>query len=257
MNNTERLSKFTRELSYIQDEKLKEFAKALIINADDYFFTMPASTSGKYHPDFARGNGGLIRHTKAVAFFTYEIVRSELVFGNTITPEQGDLLVIAAIAHDMKKAGNNVTGHTVKEHPALAAEYVRAIAEENPDIITEEQAKYIARVVRSHMGPWSDVKPVAREELIVYYADYISSRKEIIGLDFIEANDDSEIEAPAPVASEPKYTVDDYVFTFGKAKGLTLKEADEKFPTLLGWIADKEDYTFKEVQNLVREYLKR
>lgn len=29
------------------------------------FFTQPASSSGKYHPSYALGVGGLVRHTKA------------------------------------------------------------------------------------------------------------------------------------------------------------------------------------------------
>ena len=72
MEKNERVALFERELSYIKDENIKEFAKRIIEDADEYFFTVPASSSGKYHPDFARGEGGLVRHTKAVVFFTAE-----------------------------------------------------------------------------------------------------------------------------------------------------------------------------------------
>ena len=100
MDRKERISLFERELSYIADDGLKTFCKQLLIEADDYFYTVPASSSGRYHPKFALGDGGLVRHTQAVAYFANEFIRPELEFG-TIDRRQGDLLVISAIAHDI------------------------------------------------------------------------------------------------------------------------------------------------------------
>ena len=65
----DRLKLFSNELNEISDEKLRNFAEDLIINADDYFFTIAASTTGKYHPQFDLGVGGLVRHTRCVVFF--------------------------------------------------------------------------------------------------------------------------------------------------------------------------------------------
>lgn len=250
MNSSERIETFQRELSYIADNKLKEFAKIILENADDYFFTVPASSSGKYHPDFARGNGGLVRHTRAVTYFLNELIRPNIEFKD-ITRREGDLLIIAAIAHDIKKQGNN-TGHTVNEHPLLGAEYVKKMWKEyGKDLLTKDDVDYIYAAVRSHMGPWCDVPPTELPEILLFYADYIASRKEIEGLTFISNDDHSEAEA----YEAPVYTIDGYKFDFGKTKGMTIEEAYKKEPGYIKWMAYKEGFGNVEVQNLVREYV--
>ena len=70
MNTNERLTMFANELNDIQDNNLRHFAIQLLINAPDYFFTIPASSSGKNHPYFAREIGGLVKHTRCVIFYT-------------------------------------------------------------------------------------------------------------------------------------------------------------------------------------------
>lgn len=252
MNTEKRINLFQRELSYILDANVREFAKLLLEHADEYFFNVPASSSGKYHPDFARGNGGLVRHTKAVAFFTHEYTRASIQL-NKINAYEADLLVVAAIAHDIKKQGNGEGRHTVSEHPQLAAEYVEEIWEKyGQEIINEESVAYICDVVKSHMGPWSSPVPSSHQALIVFFADYTASRKEILGLDFID-DDNSE---PAEVYTPPTLTLENYKFDFGKTKGLTIKESYEKEPGYIKWMANKEGFGNVEVQNLVKEFLK-
>ena len=252
MDRKERISLFERELSYIADDGLKTFCKQLLIEADDYFYTVPASSSGRYHPKFALGDGGLVRHTQAVAYFTNEFIRPELEFG-TIDRRQGDLLVISAIAHDIKKQGDGVDGHTVKEHPSLASKFVQHVFDEYEfDGVTQSDIDFIRNVVESHMGPWQEPKPSSRCQLILFYADFIASRKEIEGLDFISKGDTAAVE---PVF-KPVMTVDGYKFDFGKTKGCTIKEAYEKEPGYIKWIANKEDFGMVEVQKLVKEFLK-
>lgn len=252
MNTDERINLFKRELSYFASENFKEFAKILIENADDYFFTVPASSSGKYHPDFARGNGGLVRHSKAVAYFANELIRPSLEFGK-ITRDEADCILLGALVHDIKKQGDGIEGHTVKEHPLLAAQYVyKTWEEQGQDLLTESQVNYTTKVIESHMGPWQAPCPETRPELIVFYADYIASRKEIVGLDFIDNEDNSEVGA----YEKPVFTVEGYKFDFSKVKGLTIKEAYEKEPGLIRWMANKEGFGNVEVQNLIREFLK-
>lgn len=252
MNTVERIELFQRELSYILDNKIKEFVKILLTDADDYFFSVPASSSGKYHPDFARGEGGLVRHTKAVAYFTNELIRPSIEF-NKITRYEGDLLIAAAIAHDIKKQGNGIGNHTVKEHPKLAADYVfEEWEDKGKKLLSNKDVNYICDVVEHHMGPWQEPVPETRPELIVFYADYIASRKEVTGLDFIDNEDNAPIETYQP----PVMTIDEYKFDFGKTKGMTIKEAYEKEPGYIKWMANKEGFGNVEVQNLVKEFLK-
>ena len=57
---------FEKEIGWIHSEKIAKFATYCVNNLPAYFFTVPASSSGKYHPSYALGDGGLVRHTKAV-----------------------------------------------------------------------------------------------------------------------------------------------------------------------------------------------
>lgn len=59
---------FEKELLLIEDLTIRKLAREALSNADDWFFIEPASSSGKYHPDFARGASGLVLHTKAVVY---------------------------------------------------------------------------------------------------------------------------------------------------------------------------------------------
>lgn len=252
MNSSERIELFQRELSYISDAKLTEFAKILIENAEEYFFEVPASSSGNYHPKFALGEGGLVRHTKAVAYFVNELIRPSIEF-DKITRYQGDCLIIAAIVHDMKKQGKDGSeGHTVREHPELASEYLQEMwYKYGQDLLTEDTLEYIQHSVERHMGPWQEPKPSTLSDVLLFYGDYIASRKEITGLEFIENGDNSPVEA----FQKPVYTVDGYKFDFGKTKGLTIKESYDKEPGYIRWIYNKSDFGNQEVRKLVREFI--
>ena len=62
-----------KELNYISDEKNSDSTKDLLDRLPDYFYTMPASTSGLHHPQFSLGEGGLVRHTKAAVKIAMEL----------------------------------------------------------------------------------------------------------------------------------------------------------------------------------------
>ena len=55
------------EIKEIKDNRLRENLEIIVNNLPDYFFLVPASSTGKYHPSFSLGDGGLLRHSK-VAF---------------------------------------------------------------------------------------------------------------------------------------------------------------------------------------------
>ena len=72
-----RINLLQNELNMIKSDDIREFAKILINDAPEYFFHVPASSTGKYHPSYALGEGGLARHTKAVMRFFNHIIRLE------------------------------------------------------------------------------------------------------------------------------------------------------------------------------------
>lgn len=253
MDKKERLKLFERELSYIYDDDVRDFAEEILTRANDYFFNVPASSSGKYHPLMSLGEGGLIRHTRAVAYFANEYARSEITFGGDFTERDRDLLVFCAIAHDIKKQGENgSTGHTVSEHPYLAAEFVKSINDEKGYLDKEEMTK-VYNAIHKHMGPWQNPKPSTTFERLLYYADYTASRKEI-RIDFISEGVTTPEERPVKTT---EVTVDNYVFSFGQTKGLTIKESVEQNRGYMDWLCNHKNFNNKDVQKLVQEYYKR
>ena len=57
---------FEKEFNYIKNSSYKNDAMYLIDALPDYFFEVAAASTGKYHPKYAQGNGGLVRHTKVL-----------------------------------------------------------------------------------------------------------------------------------------------------------------------------------------------
>jgi hypothetical protein len=249
IQSEDRLKLFSNELNEISDEKLRNFAEDLIINADDYFFTIAASTTGKYHPQFDLGVGGLVRHTRCVVFFAICEATSRC-----FEDHEKDLLIVSALAHDIKKLGDGTGKYTVPDHPKWAAEYILS-RQEATKLITKKDAKLISDIVYSHMGKWGaqDGMPMPKTELekALQAADYIASRKEILNFDF-KATEKVDI----PVE---KVNPADFVVEFGKHKGKTIKavyeEAERKDDTYLHWMARQTDFNNKETRMMGMLYL--
>ena len=125
---------FKNELKTITSDDIRDFAKVVLDDAPDYFFKVAASSTGKYHPAYALGDGGLMRHTKAVLRIYNYIIGLEQ-YQNQFDERWIDLGRVACLAHDIQKSGTAETYEekakdgkkvfTVFNHPLLAAEYIR------------------------------------------------------------------------------------------------------------------------------------
>jgi len=184
---------FKKEINYIKNERYKENAMKLINLLPDYFFSVPASSTGKYHPSFALGDGGLVRHTKVAVRLAIEMFNDESITGAYSNNEK-DLMIIALIMHDGLKSGLEKSDYTSFDHPLLVCNYIK----ENKDKIdfTDKEIEFICHVISSHMGPWntsnySDVilpKPESKFQRFVHMCDYLASRK-FLDVKFNENND--------------------------------------------------------------------
>lgn len=58
-NNVVNSVTFERELNYIKNEKLRNFTGYVLDKLPDYFREIGASSSGKYHPSYTLGAGGV------------------------------------------------------------------------------------------------------------------------------------------------------------------------------------------------------
>ena len=182
MNNNDKINKLQIELNYIKNPRYKESAEVIIGVLPDYFFEVPASSTGKYHPSFSLGDGGLLRHTKAAVRIAYEMFNDESITGAYSNNEK-DLMLIALMLHDGLKSGLEKSDYTKFEHPLLICEYIK----ENQAKMkfTDKEINFITHVISSHMGPWntnnySEVilpKPESKFQRFVHMCDYLASRK--------------------------------------------------------------------------------
>lgn len=181
---------FENEISWIHSKSIQQFAKYCVDNLPAYFFTVPASSSGKYHPSYALGDGGLVRHTKAAVAVAHELFNLEM-FQKQFSETEQDLILLSLILHDGKKQGNGNGKYTVFEHPLYAADFVKECNFECSKL-TNEQEQIVCDAISSHMGQWNTVrnfgtvlpKPVDKIQKFVHMCDYLASRK------FLEVNFD-------------------------------------------------------------------
>lgn len=183
---------FNKEYTYIKNSKYRENLKKMVELLPDYFFEVAASSTGKYHPAFSLGKGGLVRHTKAAVRIAHELYGTESVTGK-FTDDEKDLMLFGLLLHDGLKHGVNYSEYTVFDHPIVICDYIK----ENKDklTLTDDEIEFVTNVISTHMGPWTTdykgnevlQKPTNKYQKFVHMCDYLASRK---FLDIIFENDD-------------------------------------------------------------------
>ena len=181
---------FIQEIMKIHNEKLGLALLALTSRLPDYFWEIPASSTGKYHPQCDLGEGGLVRHSIMVATIADELVTSELFVEDTELNH--DIARAAGLFHDCLKNGpvgedGSYNEHTDFMHPVYASNFIAGglSGEVDPEIVTA-----IADSIASHMGKWNTSKyaegelkvPETPMQKLVHCADYTASRKWVGGL---------------------------------------------------------------------------
>ena len=177
-----KVEKFEDVLKYIKDQTLKADACYLIDGLPDYFFEVPASSTGKYHPSYSLGEGGLVRHVKAAARIAYELYGTSSVTG-IFNDSEKDLMIFAIILHDGLKSGIVHEQYTRFDHPILMSNYIK----ENKDklTLTDNEIEFICSAIASHMGEWNRDKngvevlplPINKYQKFVHMCDFLASRK--------------------------------------------------------------------------------
>nr|DAT96474.1 MAG TPA: putative cytosolic protein [Bacteriophage sp.] len=155
----------------------------------DYFWTVPASSSGKYHPSFDNVEGGLVNHTCMNCEVALELFRLKM-FEDITTHELE--VIIALIIHDLFKNGyGDDFNYTIFAHPSIAADefcdtlnwYLKQTIKGNKTLTSgkelelRETVDFISSSVQTHMGQWGRVKPSTSIQNFVHLCDYIASRK--------------------------------------------------------------------------------
>jgi len=146
------ISIFEWELSKIKNPNIKEFTIKSIEQAPEYFWSVAASSSGRYHPKTSLGEGGLIRHTKSETRIGIELLSLEMF--NHYTDDEKDIIVSALLLHDSYKHGINGSKATITEHPLVAVEQIKS-NKEICSLIDDDILNKLLDGIASHMGSWN------------------------------------------------------------------------------------------------------
>ncbi len=163
-------------LKQIEHRSIRKWVEEKVKIIPAYFWEVPASSSGKYHPKFAIVKGGLLNHTKAAVYFGYEASRAL-----ELSVTERDIVIAALILHDGFKYGVDGGRHTIKEHDEIAA----AEFAKGEDFKAGSAREQIIEAIKRHMGQWGRFKPRTELEKTVHLCDYFASRKEI-GLEWFK-----------------------------------------------------------------------
>ena len=173
---------FEVELNYIRNERIRESAKVLIDGLPEYFFRIAASSTGKYHPAFALGERGLVRHTKVAVRIAYELFQI-IPYDRLFSSDEKDIMILSLLIHDGIKKGFTEERYTRFDHPNLIADYVEL--NKGKTRLSEKEIDLVKHVLNSHMGKWNTNPyskfvlklPNDKYQYFVHMCDYLASRK--------------------------------------------------------------------------------
>lgn len=247
MTNEEKIALFEKEIAYMEIENIKDFFKKAITLVPDYFFEVPASSSGKFHSSLECGFGGLVYHTRSVAKVANYLVNLQQ-YKSKLNEVEKDCVICATLLHDCLKHGEeNKTGFSVHQHPILASEFVKTDDRLN-EIVNDDIRAMIADAVASHSGEWTTSKrskivlpsPQTLVQELVHLSDYIASRSDI---HILFEGEDSKPKLP---------NINEYKLNFGRHSGKTIPEiaiADR------GWLVwAKENLTREPLLTMIKNY---
>lgn len=186
-----KVEKFKTEINYIKDATLRKDLRKLISLLPDYFFEVPASSTGKYHPKFALGDAGLVRHTKVAVRIAYELLNNNTT-GAKFSDRDKDLIIMALVLHDGLKSGTEKSKYTKFDHPLLISKFI--MENKSKLSLDIDDIRKICSMIESHMGEWTidpytkkEVlpKPRTAEQRFVHMCDFLASRK-FLDVEFID-----------------------------------------------------------------------
>ncbi len=166
--NAERKFNLDEELTQIQDPSIRLFVTKALERVPSYFWHVPASASGRFHPLDTLGEGGLVLHTRRAVYLATEIAKVFKIDGAKL-----DVLRAVAILHDSFKNGLVDEDRTEADHPLIVRHQLKDLASETPYF------DEIMNAIECHQGLWGPQPlrmPKKPLEWSLHIADFIASR---------------------------------------------------------------------------------
>ena len=240
-------------LNKFETDEIRDYCADMIKEIPDYIFTIPSSTSFKYHNKTQCQPHGQIFHILMFAEVMNYVLELEYVKEKT-NERQRDCLRCTPIFHDAIKCGLNGSQYTVHEHPMLAGEWVRNTSVEH-DVDADTKA-YIARLCESHSGEWTSTnrsktvlpKPENDEQFFVHMCDYLASRS---NLDMTYSDDVLAVLNNVEIPKQELPDINTYVLNFGKHSGEKLIDVAQSDPSYISWA--KENMNKEPIKSLLAQ----
>lgn len=191
---------FTKEIELIKNRQMKETVIEVLDLSPEIIQHIPASSTGKYHPEYSLGEGGLVRHVKAAVYIAFCLAQTE-TFRNLVINKFNDnddslamvlenardCVYASLILHDCQKPDASPQHHTRFAHPIIAAKLFAECAKNHMiNRFDKGWVNTIAQCIASHMGEFNTSsrdgdtvlpKPMTTIESFVHMCDYLASRR--------------------------------------------------------------------------------
>lgn len=232
-----------------ETDRIREYFLDMVEEIPDYIFTMPSSTSGKYHNKTQCETYGQIYHVFMFASILEHRLRLKGNREKYATPEIRDCMRCVPAFHDAIKCGWNGSKYTVQDHPMLAAKWVMETKPSHD--IPVELKQMIADMCEAHSGEWNKSRsgevlmsePRNDMEFFIHECDILASRNDI---DWIVQDKLKEILHGVVSEKEELPDLETYVLPFGKHAGEKLIDVANTDKSYIQWAR----------QNLTKEPLK-
>jgi uncharacterized protein (DUF3820 family) len=244
---------FKELLDKFETEKMRLYCEDMIELIPDYIFTIPSSTSIRFHNATQCKPHGQVYHIVMFGKIMNYLLDLKCNQEKFSSPIQRDAMRCIPIFHDALKCGFEQTEYSVHDHPMLAGKWVRDTKVEHD--IEDGIKERIARMCERHSGSfttskYSDVvlpEPENEMEILCHECDVLSSRSD---LDILPSE---YLETVLGMEPESLPDIDSWQFDFGKFKGKTISDVAIEEIGYLYWI---QGNYFKQPANaLVKKYL--
>lgn len=234
-------------LETIVNDDIRTFAFIVLNDLPDYIWHVGASSTGKYHPAYSLGEGGLMRHQIAVVRFLNYFFELEQ-YNKNFTERQMDLMRLAGLVHDGMKSGEQsdyeCSKFTKFDHPIQMAMKIRQY---DGEYLDHNEIEFIANCIESHMGQWNTQKrssvtlpkPTNEYQSFIHLADYLASRKDLTMA--FEGYEQPKVELP---------DVNEFVLSFGRHKGEKLVDVFNRHRDYINWC--KENLHTEPLMSLIK-----
>lgn len=173
------------EIDLIQDPLIMSFVRIMLINAPAAFWIIPSTlVAENERPPDELLLGGNVLHTKRVARVAHMMADAQGITGDDL-----DIIVAAAILHDLTKGGIDEENVQYDDmHPYTVERWVEGVRRKEFSSSSEDQSSSlwtdekdihrIMRLIRCSEGPWSPIietVPLTSHEWILHFANLVAA----------------------------------------------------------------------------------